>query len=500
MQKMVRCEESLVFVNHVNSVRCVHSCILLTTTTFSCGTFPNVSPDISPIGSSVLKYDVTTTSKDGSGVVPMADELQTLEDTTFEQNGETSVLTFTQKLVDVGQPAITDESSWIFAVGLPDNQWEGSHKVHSSFFLPLEEGCVASGTVPAPAPAASSSSGAQAGFVMREDVSETTRPLWVAHGWTMAIAWGVVGPLAIGSAVLRSLVGSYWYKIHFYLNMLCVLSTVVGFALAVAAIQMEEKSHFTRDGPRGDEEQVHHIAGLAIFIIVVLQSIAAYFRPPATSSAAAPATKGNGDTNTELDSQHAESVAGKTDDSPPQGDTLHDGLPPQGDIIHDDDQNSVLEIETPLPLAATTVYDVTPTDGEEDSSQDTPATAAGDEKQSSPPTLWRKVWEMQHRLTGTVLIGLAWYNCHSGYQLMAESYDESYDCTIIFWSVTGAIAGSIFMLKIATRFLQYRKQRESNENTSRTRLMNDKNAKHRSALPAATSPIHLLLFGMLSRK
>jgi hypothetical protein len=30
---------------------------------------------------------------------------------------------------------------------LPDNQWEGSHKIHGSFFLPLEENCIAGGTV-----------------------------------------------------------------------------------------------------------------------------------------------------------------------------------------------------------------------------------------------------------------------------------------------------------------------------------------------------------------
>lgn len=432
-------------VNHHGSFRMAPSSAVV-------GRIEYAEDDITPIGSSVLKYDVTSTSKDGSGVVPMADELQTLMDATFEQNDETSVLTFTQKLIDVGQPAITDESSWIFAVGLPDNQWDGTHKVHSSFFLPLQEGCAAA--VPAPAPA-SSSSGAKSGFVIQEDVTETTLSLWVAHGWIMAIAWGVLGPLAIGAAILRSLVGSYWYKIHFYLNLLCVLSTIVGFSLAVAAIQMEEKPHFTRTAGRGDEEQVHHIVGLAIFIIVILQSIVAYFRPPASSAAAAPATNGNDDTNKELDSQHAESVAGKTDDSLPQGDTLHDGLPQGGNDIHDEDQNSV-EVETALPPARTTsVYDETPTDGEEDSSQDTPAAARDDDgphkQQSSPPTLWRKAWEMQHRLTGTVLIGLAWYNCNSGYQLMAESYDESQDYTIIFWSVTGAIAGSIFMLKIATR-------------------------------------------------
>jgi hypothetical protein len=373
----------------------------------------------------------------------MADELQTLMDATFEQNGETSVLTFTQKLVDVGQPAITDESSWIFAVGLPDNQWDGVHKLLGSFSLPLQEGCTAGAG--AAAPNTTSSSGSQAaGLVMRQDVTETTLPLWVAHGWTMAIAWGLLAPLAIGAAVLRSLVGSYWFKIHFYLNMMCVVSTIIGFSLAMVAIQIEEKPHFTGAAGRGDEDHVHHTVGLSIFIIVLLQSIVGYFRPPA----AAPAIKGKdtNDCNDKPDSQRAETdVVGKAVDDAPQA-----------AILQEEDQNS---IETPLPkefIRATT------TDGEEDSSSlDTPCpgVAGAQQKQTKPapsktPALLlrlRKAWEFQHRLTGTVLIGLAWYNCHSGYQLIAENYDDSKDYTILFWCVTVAIGGSIFLLSYVIR-------------------------------------------------
>jgi hypothetical protein len=100
--------------------------------------------EITPLGSSVLKYDLVTDSEDGSGVVPMADDLQTLMDATFEQDEETwaSILTFTQKLDDVGLTTISDTTSWLYAIGLPDNQWQGKHEVHGSFFLPLEDHCV----------------------------------------------------------------------------------------------------------------------------------------------------------------------------------------------------------------------------------------------------------------------------------------------------------------------------------------------------------------------
>jgi hypothetical protein len=403
---------------------------------------------ITPIGSSVLKYDVTNTKKDASGVIPMAEELQTLMDAMFEQDGETSVLTFTQKLVDSGmddQP-ITDESSWIYAVGLPDNQWEGTHKVHGSFFLPLEENCVTP-VLEAPVPVVASATGqaTESGLVMREDVTETTFPLWVAHGWFMAIAWSLVGPLAIGSAMLRRLVGSNWYKIHFYLNMMCVVMTIVGFGLAVAAIKMEQKPHFVPKTSKDDLDQVHHNAGLAIFIIVILQSVAGYFRPPVAASAPSPmlvpatvAKQLDDDTDEQPKPNLKRADTRKTET---EGETAH------GKVRFEDDVEDTPEaVETrPSPSSQTTGSA---------GSQDSPVVAVADAApaQQKPKSPWvRKLWEMQHRLTGAVVVGLAWYNCHSGYQLMGDTYDETQDYTVLFWIVTGVIAGSIFVLAYVAR-------------------------------------------------
>jgi hypothetical protein len=408
---------------------------------------------ITPIGSSVLKYDVTNTKKDASGVTAMAEELQTLMDTTFEQDGETSVLTFTQKLVDSGmddQP-ITDESSWIFAVGLPDNQWEGSHKVHGSFFLPLEENCMAP-VIAAPVPVVASATGqaSGSGLVMREDVTETTFPLWVAHGWFLAIAWGLVGPLAIGSAMLRRLVGSNWYKIHFYLNMMCVVMTIVGFGLAVSAIKMEQKPHFTPKTSPDDQGQVHHNAGLAIFIIVILQSVAGYFRPPVvapprveTPSAVEKEAKQLDDDGDKQQKPNLKRLDTRKTET--EGETSH------GKVRFEDDEEDTPEaVETRAAPSNEGSNETSDLEG----SQDSPAVAVADatpaqQKLKSPCV--RKLWEMQHRLIGAVVVGLAWYNCHSGYQLMGDTYDETQNYTVLFWSVTGAIAGSIFVLAYVAR-------------------------------------------------
>jgi hypothetical protein len=389
----------------------------------------------------------------------MADELQTLINATFEQDGETSVLTFTQKLVDTGMDhrPITDESSWIFGVGLPENQWEGSHKIHGSFFLPLEENCAAPAEKePAPIAASNNRPTAGSGLVMRQDVTERTFPLWVAHGWIMAVAWGLVGPLAIGAAILRRLVGINWYKMHFYLNMLCVVLTIVGFGLAVAAIKMEQKPHFKRKTSQGDQDQVHHNAGLAIFIIVILQAIAAYLRPPVPPTPTpAPDTleKEAKQLNDDGDKHKPNLRRFDTRKTETFGDTSH------GKVSFEKDVEDTPQWET---FGGTlygwvrfekVVEDTPETPSNEtsdlDDSQDSPAMKGAQQKPTSLPV--RKMWEMQHRLTGAVVVGLAWYNCHSGYHLMGESYNESQDFTIMFWSVTGAIAGSILILAYVAR-------------------------------------------------
>jgi hypothetical protein len=404
---------------------------------------------ITPIGSSVLKYDVTTTKKDASGVNPMADEFQTLIDTTFEQDGETSILTFTQKLDDSGMHGpITDESSWIYAIGLPDNQWEGTHKVHGSFFMPLEDNCVL-------AEADAVESEKEAGLVMREDATETTFPYWAAHGWLMAIAWGLVGPLAIGAAMLRRLVGSNWYKIHFYLNMLCVVLTIVGFSLAVVATNMEQKPHFPPRTSQGDHENVHHNAGLAIFIIVILQSVAGYFRPPATPApVATPATVEKEAKQLQLDDddldnkqkpdlRHADTR--KTDND--EATTLH-SLHLHGSFSY---ENEVVLQCTPEYLEPPKQSTSEDTSADLEGTQETTASGdAADQQKSNSP--WaRKTWEILHRSTGAVVVGLAWYNCHTGYLLMENTYDETQNYTVVFWSVTGTIVGIVSILAYAAR-------------------------------------------------
>jgi hypothetical protein len=96
--------------------------------------------EVTPTGSSVLKYDMTSDEKDGSGVV--ASPSQTLMGATFVQpDAMTSILMFTQYLADYAG-GVNDQSSWIYAIGLPNNEWEGKHDIHGSFYLPLTDNCI----------------------------------------------------------------------------------------------------------------------------------------------------------------------------------------------------------------------------------------------------------------------------------------------------------------------------------------------------------------------
>jgi len=91
-------------------------------------------------------------------------------------------------------------------------------------------------------------------------------------------------PLAIGASILRNLVqerlGESWYHVHFYINLLTVTLTSTEFFIAVAATKMEGDKHF--------QANTHSKAGLAIFILVIAQALAGYFRP----TSAAPGSHG----------------------------------------------------------------------------------------------------------------------------------------------------------------------------------------------------------------
>lgn len=426
----------------------------------------NMTPSTAVIGRmdngtpSVLKYDLTSDAKDASGVVPMA--IQNLQNVRFEQTDTTSVLEFTQ-LLDEETQTVTSDSVWIYAVGLPDNQWAGKHQIHGAFQLTaMDELCVeVAGPVQAPVQQptdsasqptevvaaqpteptndvsaggndeddsseeteddssgetggnqdATGATNAQTGIVQIQSAADDVRSLWVAHGLLMALAWGVCAPLAIGAVMLRNVsflaTKGRWYKLHFYANICNILFTTVGFFLAVAAMNKEGEDHFT--------ENTHTKAGLAIFLIVLFQFALAFLRP---------------------DPPKAPSPSIKSIDTPQDTEHSNNSTPRASGIEH---------AVTVVPPS----YSVN--DSEEVELGEETASETSSEQDMPAKSKVRFAWEISHRFIGITLLGLAWYNCTSGIQLQSEKYDERDDLTAIFWGVTAGISGLIFFLAYVVR-------------------------------------------------
>jgi hypothetical protein len=96
---------------------------------------------------------------------------------------------------------------------------------------------------------------------------------WIAHGVCASLAWAIIVPLAIGSALLRKkFVGETWLQIHRLLNILAAILTIASFGIAVYIIREE-------DGKSPWKEYPHFIVGLTIFIATLLQVAIALARP-----------------------------------------------------------------------------------------------------------------------------------------------------------------------------------------------------------------------------
>lgn len=202
----------------------------------------------------VLKYKMDSRSL--AGVQPMAQEKQTLIDTSIRQEDDKTILSFTKILVELDEIPIDISNDNIFLAAWGFDNSLNFHAEYGSFLL--------SGQV----------------------LETRKQTLWKAHGWLAAIAWGVLSPLAIACSVLRRFIpgNDLWFQCHRILNILVVAFTIAAFAIAVAAINQEtpqgaEKSHFD-----GKLSNGHRKLGLVIFIVALLQAIGGSLRPHLPSS------------------------------------------------------------------------------------------------------------------------------------------------------------------------------------------------------------------------
>jgi hypothetical protein len=93
----------------------------------------------------------------------------------------------------------------------------------------------------------------------------------------MAIAWGILVPLAVGASILRDALMSIglpeggWFPLHKALNITAILFTIIAFSLAVNFYSNDGGEHFEEGHPR---------IGLVIFLMVFVQAFFGFVRPP----------------------------------------------------------------------------------------------------------------------------------------------------------------------------------------------------------------------------
>jgi len=197
------------------------------------------------------KYRMTVLSVDTDTAIQlMPPEEQTLTDATVEYKDGQTVMKFTKIMKEPNQ----------IEIGMGNNVMLGAHGsfptigYHTkklSFSIDLSSGAAEEKAIP---------------FMS----------VWLAHGIIAFIAWGVLVPTAVQSAIMRSLFkGPLWFKLHQYINATAMALTVAVFAIGVAVTSKEGAVHF---------ENSHERMGLAMFILAILQVLDGAKRPHAPAS------------------------------------------------------------------------------------------------------------------------------------------------------------------------------------------------------------------------
>ena len=202
------------------------------------------------------KWDIGD-GRTGSVVTKVTDTTrqQTLTDATYTQNETHTVMTFTKPFVDGSEIPVDLNGNNFFLYAVGSSNSFGTHIKRLGFALDLSATTLDS-----------ISSG-----------SPDTKTLWIVHGILLFIAWSILIPLAVGTAMLRNflpLPDGMWFQVHRILNSIAVVCTIVGFAIAVHNINEEQGStakHFST--------VKHHKIGLVIFIFAIIQAITGIFRP-----------------------------------------------------------------------------------------------------------------------------------------------------------------------------------------------------------------------------
>jgi len=295
--------------------------------------------------------------------------------------------------------------------------------------------------------------------VFLETGSDETYGLWVIHGLFMGVAWGLCAPLAIGASLFRNVRwlnndDALWFKIHVRLNLAVVFLTFLGFFVAVGAVKKE--------GNGAGLQNPHHRVGLTIFLFMFVQCLAGFFRPngqgseePSIPEPSEPIRKET-PPNKSVSSSDGEGVEVNVADL-----TAITDYEDNASEKRNEDDEDTWSLYTPPPPPESPppeleeelgeIEAVTPTEEEEGLEVEPPKTLTKEKETPSSsskldPTLIRMYWKYAHRIFGLILLGLAWYNCHSGIVLFSEKYEANERHLLnVYWGLTGTIGVSFLM-------------------------------------------------------
>jgi len=204
------------------------------------------------------KYALTTLEDDGVNLMAS----QTLINSNITQDDTTTILSFTKLLDEDGELPINPNAVNTFTWAIGTENELGYHIKRSSFQIDLSKTC----------------SNDPSDFVISLNGQQQPVSLsyWKAHGILAGISWSIFVPFAIMSSWYRDLLnGPIWMKLHLYLNIACAFFTTLSFIIALVAVAKSGGQHFNAP---------HQRLGLAMFILVIVQTANGYFRPPKGAS------------------------------------------------------------------------------------------------------------------------------------------------------------------------------------------------------------------------
>ena len=83
-----------------------------------------------------------------------------------------------------------------------------------------------------------------------------------------------------------------------------------------------------------------------------------------------------------------------------------------------------------------------------------------DGSDAEPKSTLRVMWEFGHKGSGFAILGMAYYQCHSGLKLYSENFQAD-DFTDVFWGVAGAISVIALVGKLTSFFMPQEQKPEA---------------------------------------